>query len=197
MLNPAARRWFGMKYKVLLDMGIDGFWNDMNEPAIFYSEKRLNQVLDQAAEFKGKNLDLEKTNQLLGLFSSLANNPEDYRSFYHEPGNTGERIRHDKVHNLYGYNMTRAAGEAFEELEPDKRILMFSRSSYVGMHRYGVHLAGRQSFLVVPSSDERKNDAFSEHVRFPLHRSGSGRFRRRHHRRSAAALASVRHFHSP
>lgn len=33
--------------------------------------------------------------------------------------------------------MTRAAGEAFERLEPDKRILMFSRSSYVGMHRYG------------------------------------------------------------
>ena len=33
--------------------------------------------------------------------------------------------------------MTRAAGEAFEELEPDKRILMFSRSSYIGMHRYG------------------------------------------------------------
>ena len=49
----------------------------------------------------------------------------------------GEKIRHDRVHNLFGYNMTRAAGEAFERLEPDKRILMFSRSSYVGMHRYG------------------------------------------------------------
>ena len=33
-------------------------------------------------------------------------------------------MRHDKVHNLFGYNMTRAAGEAFERLEPDKRILM-------------------------------------------------------------------------
>ena len=33
--------------------------------------------------------------------------------------------------------MTKAAGEAFERLEPDKRILMFSRSSYIGMHRYG------------------------------------------------------------
>ena len=33
--------------------------------------------------------------------------------------------------------MTRAAGEAFERLSPDKRILMFSRSSYIGMHRYG------------------------------------------------------------
>ena len=33
--------------------------------------------------------------------------------------------------------MTRAAGEAFERLVPDRRILMFSRSSFVGMHRYG------------------------------------------------------------
>ena len=55
--------------------------------------------------------------------------------FYHE--HKDGRVRHDKVHNLYGYNMTRAAGEAFEELEPDKKILMFSRSSYIGMHRYG------------------------------------------------------------
>ena len=90
MLNPAARRWFGMKYKVLLDMGIDGFWNDMNEPAIFYSEKRLNQVLDQAAEFKGKNLDLEKTNQLLGLFSSLANNRRTTAAFTMSPGTPGK-----------------------------------------------------------------------------------------------------------
>ena len=33
--------------------------------------------------------------------------------------------------------MTRAAGEAFDELRPGKRTLMFSRSSYIGMHRYG------------------------------------------------------------
>lgn len=33
--------------------------------------------------------------------------------------------------------MTRSAGEAFERISPDKRILMFSRSSYIGMHRYG------------------------------------------------------------
>ncbi len=33
--------------------------------------------------------------------------------------------------------MTRAAGEAMEKLSPDKRLLLFSRSSYIGMHRYG------------------------------------------------------------
>lgn len=137
VLNPKARRWFGLNYKYLLDMGIDGFWNDMNEPAIFYSEKRLQKVLDQISDLKGENLDLDKNNELLGLVNTLANNPEDYRSFYHKPGDGLEPVRHDKVHNLYGYNMTRAAAEAFDELEPDRRILLFSRSSYIGMHRYG------------------------------------------------------------
>ena len=33
MLNPEARAWFGSQYKALLDQGIEGFWNDMNEPA--------------------------------------------------------------------------------------------------------------------------------------------------------------------
>ena len=137
MLNPEARRWFGLKYKFLLDQGIDGFWNDMNEPSIFYSENRLEKVFDELESFRGKNQDLMTHFRFKGLVMGLANNPEDYQSFYHNFNGEGTPVRHDKVHNLYGYNMTRAAGEAFEELAPDKRILMFSRSSYIGMHRYG------------------------------------------------------------
>ena len=45
-------------------------------------------------------------------------------------------VRHDKVHNIYGYNMTVSAADAFKKLEPDKRFLMISRASYIGMHRY-------------------------------------------------------------
>ena len=44
MLNPEARAWFGSKYKILLNQGIEGFWNDMNEPAIFYSEETLKKT---------------------------------------------------------------------------------------------------------------------------------------------------------
>jgi alpha-glucosidase len=69
------------------------------------------------------------------VLSNLANAPADYASFYHQVKE--QRVRHDKVHNLFGYNMTRAAGEAFEQIAPDKRFLLFSRSSYIGMHRYG------------------------------------------------------------
>ena len=139
MLNEDARKWFGRKYHRLTDRGIDGFWNDMNEPAIFYSEKHLKKVFDRIDELKKENLDVDTYFEMTGLVAGSSNNLEDHKSFYHQysemPGE--DRIRHDKVHNLYGYYMTRAAAEAFEELVPEKRILLFSRASYIGMHRYG------------------------------------------------------------
>ena len=135
MLNPEARKWFGDKYRFLIEQGIEGFWNDMNEPAIFYSSEGLAEARELAGEFakdtEGKTHPWEMQDKML----SIANNPEDYKRFYHNVD--GKKIRHDKVHNLFGYNMTRAAGEAFERIDPEKRFLMFSRSSYIGMHRYG------------------------------------------------------------
>ena len=135
MLNEEANRWFGGKYKVLLDEGIDGFWNDMNEPAIFYSESHLKEVFEKLADYKDKNLDLRSFFQFKSMVSDISNNEKDYESFYHVFH--GEKIRHDKVHNLFGFYMTKAASQAFEELCPQKRVLMYSRSSYIGMHRYG------------------------------------------------------------
>lgn len=148
VLNPEARKWFGDKYRFLTDQGIEGFWNDMNEPAIFYSKEGLEEAKEMAEKFArtgtsnwdGSEKDSDETEdigvwQLGDKLGSLANSPEDYLRFYHNVN--GEMIRHDKVHNLYGFNMTRAAGEAFERIDPDRRFLMFSRSSYVGMHRYG------------------------------------------------------------
>ena len=136
VLNSEAREWFGMKYKVLTDMGIDGFWNDMNEPALFYTRAGLKHLWKKAEEYSGKeNLALNELWDFTGTVDSVKNAKADYESFYHNAD--GKRIRHDKVHNLYGYNMTRAAAEAFEKLRPGKRTLLFSRSSCIGMHRYG------------------------------------------------------------
>ena len=135
VLNPEARKWFGGHYRDLIDQGIEGFWNDMNEPAIFYSKEgmeELKQTLRKCIEDDVEEIPV----WLLGdKVAAMANNKEDYKRFYHNIN--GKKIRHDKVHNLFGYNMTRAAGEAFERIYPDRRFLMFSRSSYVGMHRYG------------------------------------------------------------
>ena len=107
----------------------------MNEPAIFYTQDHLDEIFEQIDEYKGKNLDVKAFFEFRDLVGTISNYPEDYKRFYHEY--KGQKIRHDKVHNIFGYNMTRAAGEAFERISPDKRILMFSRSSYIGAHRYG------------------------------------------------------------
>ncbi len=135
VLNKDARKWFGNKYRFLTDQGIEGFWNDMNEPAIFYSAEGLAEAKNLAAEFAEDTEGRVHAWTMQAKMKDLANNPEDYRRFYHNVD--GRKIRHDRVHNLFGFNMTRAAGEAFERIDSDRRFLMFSRSSYIGMHRYG------------------------------------------------------------
>lgn len=134
-LNPEARRWFGHHYKTLTDAGVEGFWNDMNEPSIFYSREGADHCREVMEKYLSTSEEEYSIMEVQKELTSLANSPADYANFYHNVN--GEMICHEKVHNLFGYYMTRAAGEAMEELEPERRILFFSRSSYIGMHRYG------------------------------------------------------------
>lgn len=135
VLNPEVRSWFGTKYKLLTDDGIEGFWNDMNEPALFYTPEGIRKTKEAMKDFISQQETVDSVWDMRDRLIHLANNPDDYASFYHNVN--GKMIRHDKVHNLYGFNMTRAAGEALQEISPEKRCLLFSRSSYIGMHRYG------------------------------------------------------------
>ena len=136
-LRPEVREWFGHKYKALTDCGIEGFWNDMNEPSLFYSPERLRAFLDDMAALREKdNIEQEEFfPRVVGGAMGLMNSPADYASFYHEAD--GRKVCHDQVHNLYGGSMTRAAGEAFADLCPGQRTLLYSRSSFIGSHRYG------------------------------------------------------------
>lgn len=125
-LNPKARKWFGQQYKFYTDRGIEGFWNDMNEPALFYTEYTKGpKKLDLALNF---------------LFPRLRKNVKerntirDYQSFFHQVD--GKRICHYDVHNIYGGNMLRATSEGLSELL-NHRFLVFGRSSYIGAGRYG------------------------------------------------------------
>lgn len=110
-LQPKARIWFGKQYKDLLECGFTGFWNDMNEPAIFN--------MDFFDAQKQKKQIFQKT--------------EDYNAFYHNLN--GKTINHNDVHNIYGHLMTMASSNELKKL--DERYLLFSRSSFIGSHRYG------------------------------------------------------------
>lgn len=134
-LNADARDWFGRKYKTLTDLGIDGFWNDMNEPAIFYTEDRLSDTLSEIEKIASVNMGIDEYFSFTGMVAGLNSNIGDYDKFYHNIG--GKKVKHSEVHNIYGMNMTRSAFEALQKIHPQKRTLFFSRASYIGAHRYG------------------------------------------------------------
>ena len=119
-MQEKARAWFGSHYKFYTDLGLEGFWNDMNEPAIFSTEYRKKS--DPPDADKG---DPDQPDRHIA----------DFKDFFHRLDD-GRWISNYKVHNLYGAMMTRASGEGLDKLL-DRRYLLFSRSSYIGAHRYG------------------------------------------------------------
>lgn len=134
-LQPETRKWFGRKYAAFTKLGIDGFWNDMNEPAIFYTEDRLADTCAEIQQITDGNMGIHEYFRFTGMVAGLNGNVGDYDKFYHNVN--GQMVKHSDVHNLYGMNMTRSAFEALQEICPEKRTLFFSRSSYIGAHRYG------------------------------------------------------------
>ena len=134
-LREDVRRWFGDLYLPLLEAGFEGFWNDMNEPALFYSDEGLADAFATADKIRAGGVDYESTWWLKDVFNGMANSMDDYRRFYHLVD--GKPVRHDRVHNLYGAGMTRATAEGFRRFAPDQRLLLFSRSSFIGAHRNG------------------------------------------------------------
>ena len=139
-LRSDVRAWFGSKYKNLTDLGIEGFWNDMNEPAMFYSDESLAAAFEKIETFKGKNLDIQTFFEFADVSGSTFNRLEDYQRFYNRAevvGKGEEALRHDQVHNIFGGKMTQAAGEGLKALMPEKRCLLYSRASCIGAHRYG------------------------------------------------------------
>lgn len=134
-MKPEAREWFGGKYEKLTSLGIDGFWNDMNEPAIFYTPDVLDSTLGEISKLTKGDVGIKEYFGFTDMVAGLNGNEGYYDKFCHDID--GQLICHRKIHNLYGMNMTRSAFEALKKINPDKRTLFFSRSSYVGAHRYG------------------------------------------------------------
>ena len=193
-LNPEARKWFGRHYKFLLDQGIEGFWNDMNEPSIFFTNETIRRAIETAEKIGIKdNYTIEDWQAVMDASAGMSEQMQYYDQFYHTVN--GKRICHKDVHNLYGYNMTRAAGEAFEEICPDKRILMFSP---LFLYRYAPlrrHLDRRQRFLVGAPPAGYQTAARAQYGRIDVQRFRYRRIQRQYHRGPDDPLAGVFHLH--
>jgi alpha-glucosidase len=114
--NANARAWFGSLYAGFLDQGVDGFWNDMNEPGVFVPADSEEPALVH---------DPRKT------FPLDAKHDGD-----------GHPGTHARYHNVYGMQMARATFEGLRRLRAQQRPFVLTRAGYAGVQRYSAVWTG-------------------------------------------------------
>lgn len=117
-----VRSWWGNLYQGLLDAGVDGIWNDMNEPAL---TNFLSAPDEPSAHGKTMSSDV--------LHLAGGDNPT---------GPDGPPVPHKFFHNAYGMEMARSTFEGVSRLRPDTRSFVLTRSGTAGIQRYAAIWTG-------------------------------------------------------
>ncbi len=137
--NKKGRLVFGKGYQKYLDLGIDGFWNDMNEPALFYGKQYIKELGEHLRKLDYDNFSHKDYEIIRDKVHQMPNNLNDYHNLYHLMDD-GKIYNHYDIHNMYGSKMVESAHEYFDiynkEHNLNKKYLLFSRSSFIGSHRY-------------------------------------------------------------
>ncbi len=110
-----VRAWWGERHRPLLDAGVTGIWDDMNEPSLI----------------------AEATP---GRF--VAHATMDAAAIHHAGGDDDPPLSHAAFHNAYGSQMARATREGLERLRPDQRPFILTRSGGPGIQRYAAVWTG-------------------------------------------------------
>ena len=108
-----TRQWWGTLTRDFVKDGIDGFWNDMNEPSVFNTP---NHTIPDAV-----------VHQIQGN--------KDF-------GFSDRATTHLEVHNVYGMLQTRGTYEGLRLQRPDQRPFVLTRASYAGGQRYAATWTG-------------------------------------------------------
>lgn len=111
--QPKVRDWWAGLYKNFLSTGIDGVWNDMNEPTVFDDDIPADQ----------RTGTMPNTNYLAG-------------------GGTLPAGSHLLYHNAYGRLMVEASHKGILEASPNKRPFLLTRSNLLGGQRYAATWTG-------------------------------------------------------
>lgn len=109
--DPRVRAWWGDLHREFVEMGVDGFWDDMNEPALFGEDGATIAAPVRHAGGDG------------GC----------------GPLGPADGCDHRRAHNVYGLNMVRATVEGLERLSPNRRPFVITRSGWTGIQRYAAH----------------------------------------------------------
>ncbi|MGO8948180.1 MAG: TIM-barrel domain-containing protein [Ktedonobacterales bacterium] len=108
--RAGVRSWWSEQHRQLLDAGVTGIWNDMNEPSL------TDRLVPDGHTPHGTTLPLD--------------------TMHYPDGPQGASLAHEAFHNAYGMQMARATHEALARLRPDRRPFVLTRSGYAGIQRF-------------------------------------------------------------
>lgn len=113
--RPDVREWWQGLYKDFMAQGIDGVWNDMNEPAIFNVKSK---TMPEDNVHKGGQWDY---------------------------GGVLPQGPHLQYHNVYGMLMAKGTFDGILKANPEVRPFVLTRAGYIGSHRYAATWTGDNS----------------------------------------------------
>lgn len=119
--RPETRDWWADLYRPFMARGIDGVWNDMNEPSVFDSPEK---TLPERCWHRG------------GAWAGADGEVPEGGDDELPPG------PHAMYHNVYGLLMTRASREGLLRANPGKRPFLLTRSGFLGSQRYAATWTG-------------------------------------------------------
>jgi alpha-glucosidase len=109
--HAPTRAWWAAQHRGLIDIGVAGIWDDMNEP----SQAGMSAPPGVTVPF-GATLPLD-----------CVHHSTEYGT-----------ITHAAFHNAYGHAMVRATREALEAARPDERAFVLTRAAQAGTQRYAI-----------------------------------------------------------
>jgi alpha-glucosidase len=116
-----VRDWWGEQHAPLLDAGVAGIWNDMNEPAGWSRDLRAGRFI---LPWRAQDLS-------------------DVRAA--DPADPKRRVLHETVRNVYGHLECRATHDALVAHAPERRPFLLSRSGHAGIQRWAALWTGDTS----------------------------------------------------
>lgn len=117
-VQPQVRDWWAGLHRKLVENGISGVWNDMNDPSCW-------------------TLDVRTKNMVLAL------RPLRHPRMVHREGE--RTVAHLERRNVYGHLMCQASRQGLEQARPGERPFVLTRSGYAGTQRFAALWTGDNS----------------------------------------------------